>query len=190
EEDKDKLYHHVQLKDQDCQVFYDKLHFIYLELSKFKKPLSECKSHYEKWLWVFKNLPKQEEIPSDLQIAVFKKVFKIAEVAKLNPKEQDAYQESLKNLWDLKNVVDTAFKDGRTTGLEEGEAIGLEKGEAIGLEKGEAIGLEKGENKGIALTLKIIQLYNQQKSIEAIAKTVEKDQMFVNNVLRETGLIE
>jgi len=30
--DADKLYHHVQLKDQDCQVFYDKLHF-YLAIS-------------------------------------------------------------------------------------------------------------------------------------------------------------
>lgn len=166
-QDKDKLYHHVQLKDQDCQVFYDKLHFIYLELAKFTKPLSACENHYERWLWVFKNLPKQEEIPADLQVTIFKKLFDIAEVAKLNPEEQIAYKESLKHLWDMKNVVNTAYKEGET----------------IGLEKGEAIRIAKGENKGVALALKILQLYNQKKSIQEIAQIVGKPEDFVRNVV-------
>ena len=31
------MIHTVELKDQDCNVFYDKLKFIYIELPKFKK---------------------------------------------------------------------------------------------------------------------------------------------------------
>lgn len=129
QEEQDKYYHHVQLKDQDCEVFYDKLHFIYLELPKFTKSLVECKNHYEKWLWVFKNLPNLEKIPSELQEKIFVKLFNITEVAKFGKREREAYQESLKYLWDLHNVVDTAFKEGEEIGLQKGEEIGLQKGE-------------------------------------------------------------
>ncbi|MEE0996021.1 MAG: hypothetical protein U0L74_01395, partial [Paludibacteraceae bacterium] len=54
------------------------------------------------------------------------------------------YEESLKNFWDLNNVLTTA----KSEGFAEGEAAGLERGRAEGLEKGraegEAAGLEKG----------------------------------------------
>lgn len=117
----DKIRHHVQLKDQDCQVFYDKLHFIYLELPKFTKSLAECKSRYEKWLWIFKNLPEQEDIPVDLKEDIFIKLFQITEVAKFGAKERAAYQASLKYLWDLNNVINTAKKEGKREGRREGK---------------------------------------------------------------------
>jgi len=164
--DANKLYHHVQLKDQDCKVFYDKLHFIYLELSKFNKPLKDCKTHYEKWLWVFKNLPSLDDIPVELQQTTFIKLFNISEVAKFNKKEREAYQESLKHLWDLNNVVNTAFKEGKTIGLEEGEA------------------------KGMQLILKIIQLYSQGNTINAIANKVGKSTDFIKKALQDAGLLK
>ncbi len=117
ETDKEKFHHHVQLKDQDCQVFYDKLHFIYLELPKFNKTLSDCESHYDKWLWIFKNLPNLEDIPNELTETVFIKLLNISEVAKFDKNERTAYRESLKHLLDLTNVVNTAFKEGETTGM-------------------------------------------------------------------------
>jgi len=128
ESEKDTIRHHVQLKDQNCKVFYDKLHFIYLELPKFTKTLQTCTSRYEKWLWIFKNLPSLEDIPVDLKEDIFIKLFNISEVAKFGVAEQAAYQQSLKYLRDLKNVVDTAHREGREEGREEGELVGLEKG--------------------------------------------------------------
>ncbi len=125
--EKNKIRHHVQLKDQDCQVFYDKLHFIYLELPKFTKSLQECKSRYDKWLWIFKNLPELEEIPVDLREDIFIKLFQITEVAKFDDNERAAYQSSLKYLWDLNNVINTAKKEG----LMEGRAEGLAEGAAM-----------------------------------------------------------
>ncbi|MGB0560630.1 MAG: Rpn family recombination-promoting nuclease/putative transposase, partial [Spirulinaceae cyanobacterium] len=47
-----ELIHTVQLKDQNCQVFYDKLHFIYIELPKFKKTLPELATPLDKWLFL------------------------------------------------------------------------------------------------------------------------------------------
>ncbi len=122
--EKETIRHHVQLKDQNCKVFYDKLHFIYLELPKFTKSLQACTSRYEKWLWIFKNLPSLEDIPVDLKEDIFIKLFNISELAKFGAEEQAAYQQSLKYLRDMKNVVDTAHREGR----EVGEQIGLEKG--------------------------------------------------------------
>lgn len=117
ESEKETIRHHVQLKDQNCKVFYDKLHFIYLELPKFTKTLQACTSRYDKWLWIFKNLPNLEDIPVDLKEDIFIKLFNISEVAKFGAAEQAAYQQSLKYLRDLKNVVDTAHRKG----IKEGE---------------------------------------------------------------------
>ncbi|MFK7980889.1 MAG: Rpn family recombination-promoting nuclease/putative transposase [Saprospiraceae bacterium] len=168
--DADKLYHHVQLKDQDCHVFYDKLHFIYLELSKFNKELKDCITHYDKWLWVFKNLPIIEDIPTELQQTTFIKLFNISEVAKFDKKERDAYQTSLKHLWDLTNVVNTAFKEGREEGREEG--------------------LKEGQNIGVEITLQTIRLYSDGNSIAIIGEKLNKSTDFIKNILEEAGFLK
>ncbi|WP_254881440.1 Rpn family recombination-promoting nuclease/putative transposase, partial [Segatella copri] len=50
--DKEKIRHHVQLCDTAThKVFYDKLEYIYVEISKFNKPLEELDTLYEKWLY-------------------------------------------------------------------------------------------------------------------------------------------
>lgn len=182
-EDKHKIRHHVQLKDQDCQVFYDKLHFIYLELPKFTKSLAECKNHYERWLWVFKNLPNLEEMPEDLQEEVFVKLFKITEVANFQAHDREAYQESLKYLRDLQNVVDTAFREGEAKGIEEGEAIGLEKGEAIGLEKG----VEKG--KSLHALMSLLNLLMEVPNLNAaqMAAITTIDQADIEQFLKQVA---
>ena len=46
--DKEKIRHHVQLCDTAThKVFYDKLEYIYVEISKFNKPLEELDTLYE-----------------------------------------------------------------------------------------------------------------------------------------------
>jgi predicted transposase/invertase (TIGR01784 family) len=185
-EDLEKFYHHVQLKDQECRVFYEKLHFIYLELTKFTKTLRECKTRFDKWLWVFKNLPDLENMPVDLKEDIFIKLFKITEYAKLGKAEKEAYRESLKYLRDLNNVVDTAFREGERAGIEKGEQIGLEKGEQIGLEKGEQIGLEKG----MKLTLQVVRLYQQGKSAEEISQLLGQPLSVIRQLLIDAGMIE
>jgi predicted transposase/invertase (TIGR01784 family) len=127
----DKMIYYVKLSDVDTnKVFYDKLTFIYLEMPKFKKGPSQLKNHFERWLYVLKNLHKLKQIPSGFEKTLFGKLFEQAEISKLSLEERRSYEDSLKYYRDLKNSIDTA--------LEEGEKIGLEKGEKIGLE----IGLE------------------------------------------------
>ena len=57
------VVHTVQLKNQQGQVFYDKLTFIYLTLPHFKKTVDELQTLQDKWLYVFRHLSKLQEVP-------------------------------------------------------------------------------------------------------------------------------
>ncbi len=107
-----ELPHIVELKNQKCEVFYDKLKFIYIELPKFKKSEEELESHFDKWLYVFKHLSDLQDRPKKLQDKIFERLFEAAEIAKFTPAEREAYEESLKHYRDLKNVVDTSREEG------------------------------------------------------------------------------
>jgi len=111
---KDKeLLHIIELKNQRCEVFYDKLKFIYIELPKFKKKESELKTHFDKWLFVLTHLSKLQNRPEKLKERVFKKLFEAAEIAKFTPEEVEDYEKSLKYYRDIKNVVDSSKKEGK-----------------------------------------------------------------------------
>ena len=101
-------------------MFYDKLKFIYIELPKFKKQLSELETHFDKWLYVFKHLPNLEERPMALKEKVFERLFEAAELAKFNKKDREAYEGSLKHFRDMNNVVNTAKEEGIIEGIKQG----------------------------------------------------------------------
>jgi predicted transposase/invertase (TIGR01784 family) len=114
------LLHVVELKNQHCEVFYEKLKFIYIELPKFTKSLEQLETHLDKWLFLLKHLAELNEPPSPLQEAVFTELFEVAEIANFSPMEQETYQNSLKYYRDMNNVVDTSRQEGREEGREEG----------------------------------------------------------------------
>ncbi len=127
----DRLQHRVRLiEEETCKVFNEKLTFIYLEIPKFSKEAADLETDYDKWLFAFKNLHKLREMPAALEEGIFKKLFEMAEILKLNPEEQASYQESLKDYRDLKNSMETYFKEGREEGLKEGLKKGEEQGKS------------------------------------------------------------
>jgi predicted transposase/invertase (TIGR01784 family) len=124
--DTDKYKYFVKLSDIETnKVFYDKLTFVYLEMPKFKKTLDEIETHFDKWLYVLRHLNELDKMPAKLTERIFKKLFDVAEIAKFNREQFMQYEDSLKYYWDLKNSLDTKFREGKI----EGEKIGLEKGE-------------------------------------------------------------
>jgi len=129
-EDKEeqKVLHIVQLKDQDSEIFYDKLTYIYLEMPNFQKTEEQLETHFDKWLYVFKNLHRLENIPDRLQDKIFKKLFKAAEIAKFSKQEFEQYEDSLKYYRDLTNVTNTAYLEGEKKGKEEGREEGIMEG--------------------------------------------------------------
>ena len=180
-DDPDKYRYNVKLSDIDtCEVFYDKLTFIYLQMPKFNKGVEELETRFEKWMYVLKHLPDLDAMPTRIQDRIFEKLFDTAALAKFTSDQMLSYEGSLKYYRDLNNVIDTAFGDGMGKGLEKGEQIGLEKGEQIGLEKGEQIGLEKGEQIGLekgekrgahdAYKRVIIELASEGMTVKTMAK--------------------
>ena len=117
DEDKDdEEYYHHEVKLMDVgrkEVFYEKLTFIYLEMPKFRKREEELETLFDKWMFVLKNLATLLERPAALQERVFKRLFETAEIARFSESEMRGYEESLKNLRDLGNVLNTAKEEGR-----------------------------------------------------------------------------
>ena len=102
---------------------------------------------------MLQNLTRLLERPKELQERVFKRLFEQAEIATYSPEEYNAYQESLKNLWDMANSNEAAEKKG------------FKKGKQLGIEEGEKIGIEKGEKQkaiDIARSLKDMLIPNEQ----------------------------
>ena len=112
----DTIVHIVELKNQHCEVFYNKLKFIYIELPKFKKTIDELNTHLEKWLYLLKHLAELSD-RNPLQEGIFRDLFAAAEIANFSQAEQNSYQNSLKYYRDMNNVVDTS----RQEGIKEGE---------------------------------------------------------------------
>lgn len=106
------LRHDVRFVDMATQrIFFDKVHFIYLEMPRFKKSIEELESRFDKWLYVLKNLPFLDRVPDKLREELFMRLFEIAEVAKFNEDDRRAYHNSVKVYRDMKNAIDTAVEE-------------------------------------------------------------------------------
>ncbi len=110
------------------EVFYDKLSLIYLEMPRFQKTEDQLDTHFDKWLYILKNLHLLQNRPVKLQERIFEKLFKEAEIAQLSKEDMRTYENSLKTYWDNYSVLETAKKEGRMEGIEQGKAQGFEDG--------------------------------------------------------------
>lgn len=123
------VVHTVQLKNQHNRVFYDKCTFIYLTMPNFNKSEDELETDQDKWLFLFKNLHQLQAVPKRLQQEIFISIFDKAQIAKFDPLERQAYEDSLKYYRDMKNVIDTAAMEAREEGKQEGMELGKQEGE-------------------------------------------------------------
>lgn len=133
---KAEVIHTVQLKDQNNQVFYDKLKFVYLEMPNFNKSENELETRLDKWLYFIKHLENFASIPSVFEDAIFTEAFEKAEIANFSEQEQASYQASLKVFRDNKAVfeyaTETAFNEGKLRGQIEGKVEGKVEGKIEG----------------------------------------------------------
>jgi predicted transposase/invertase (TIGR01784 family) len=130
----DKDYYHSEVKLMDTKkktIFYDKLTFIYLEMPKFNKEIDQLDTRFEKWMYVLKNLSKLQELPPQLQERIFEKIFRVAEIAKMNKQEIAEYEDSLKKYRDLYSALATAERKGEIKGRNETALKMLEDGMSI-----------------------------------------------------------
>ncbi|MEM1323450.1 MAG: Rpn family recombination-promoting nuclease/putative transposase [Bacteroidota bacterium] len=176
--DDEDIVHTVELKNQHCKVFYNKLKFIYIQLPKFKKSLEELETQFDKWLYVFKHLPDLENRPEQLKERVFSRLFEAAEIAQFSREERWAYEHSLKVFRDLNNVMESAVREGlrkgMERGMEKGRKEGLEKGLKEGIEEGIKKGMEQGMERGIERGIEQGIRQGRKEQLIAIAKAMKQ----------------
>lgn len=129
--DANEVIHIVQLKDQNNQLFYDKLKFVYLEMPHFLKAEKDLVTRLDKWLYFIKYLEDFQSIPEVFKDEIFIQAFEKAEIAKYSEEERNNYEESLKTYRDLKGIIDTAFDEGKVEGKYETAQLMKDEGEPI-----------------------------------------------------------
>jgi predicted transposase/invertase (TIGR01784 family) len=105
------------------EIFYDKLGYTYIELSKFVKADADLVTDLDRWLYVLKNMSRMDKTPAYLRKPIFEKLFSIAEYTSLTKEEKTMYDRNLKIKWDNESVLEYAVQTGR---LESARAIALE----------------------------------------------------------------
>ena len=124
EPEKSEVVHTIKLKNQNGNIFYNKLTYIYLEMPNFKNTEIELKTRLDKWLYFIKNLEDFQTIPTIFKDEVFTQAFEKAELAKFGQEDLEKYEMNLKIYRDYKNTVDTAFDEGKLEGKLEGKQEG------------------------------------------------------------------
>ena len=112
-EERKKFFRDVQLKDQDCEVFYDKLSFKFLQMPLFNKKPEELETRFDKWIYFLKGLETFDDIPTILNEPIFQKAFHTAEVANMTASQRDEYEKSKLSYMEVVEVKNTAEMDGR-----------------------------------------------------------------------------
>ena len=110
-EEKRKFLREVSLKDQDGEVFFDKLQFRFLQMPLFRKQAHELETKFDKWCYFLKNLESFDHIPAILNEPIFQKAFETAELANLSYEQRNTYEENLIQYWGIKSALDTAVEE-------------------------------------------------------------------------------
>ncbi|MCL2208002.1 MAG: Rpn family recombination-promoting nuclease/putative transposase, partial [Fibromonadales bacterium] len=84
---------------------------IFVELPKFNKKASECKTFRDKIVFLLKNLHILEERPDNFSEKIFDRIFSVSEICKLNRDELKAYRYSMRYVDERKLAIDCAVKD-------------------------------------------------------------------------------
>ena len=120
----EKYTSYVQLMDRDAKtVFYDKLTFVYIELPRFTKELSQLKSFFEQWIFIIRHLHELNEAPEALSNEIFETVFQQAAIARMTKQQVTKYIKELNNMNIVKNEL--AYRDNII--VEQGNALVAER---------------------------------------------------------------
>jgi predicted transposase/invertase (TIGR01784 family) len=117
-------------------------------LSSLLSVEDDLQNNFDKWMYILQQLPNLQIQRRDLHNPAFQKLFEASETAKFTPEEKNKYEESLKYYRDLKNMMDTAFEEGKAVAKKEYK-IGIARRMKMGDESIEKIiqftGLAKEE---------------------------------------------
>lgn len=121
--DEDKVVSSYTLReDSNSEKMTDALHFVYVELGRFKKEQKDLKNQLESFLFYLKNMSYLKEIPSDISYEPVNNMVQIAAVESLSPDDRDLYDRNMRNAFDIRTEKIYAREEGLAEGRAEGRA--------------------------------------------------------------------
>ena len=139
--------YHKTLDTETLSNDLQEMSYVFVELPKFDKQLTELETVKDQWLYFFKNWSETQEIPSHVE-AEIAEAYRSMEEYNWSQVEREAYIKANIALTDEFDARRQERQEGREEGRQEGIALGEEKGR----EEGIALGEEKGKHK-IALEM-------------------------------------
>ena len=127
---------------EECshQLLTDRVTFIFIELPRFRKSIDELDGNVlEGMYFCLKNMAALEECPRVLTHQVFKKIFEVSELCKMDQEKRDKVISKMTTERDLRNQMAYAIEQGLQQGREQGLQQGLQQGreeERIDIAKG------------------------------------------------------
>lgn len=148
-------------EEKSHTLLTDKLTLIYLELGKFNKMLEDLDGDVlEGFYFCLKNMHRLDERPEALNHGVFKRMFDISELIKMDDVTRSKVLMKMTTERDLRNQMAYARKEAIAEGLAEGRERGLAEGRAEGRAEGIADAAKKMMEAGMSVEqiAKILQL--------------------------------
>ena len=159
-EEENYEYRYSIREDRTGALLTDVLHFVFIEIGKFRKTEKELVTNKDKWYFCFRDMHRLERMPKELKSKLFERLFHVTEIASLPKEEQIKYIKEMTTERDIRNQIVYARDMGREEGLAEGEARGEAKGRAEG--KAETALAMLANGLDIALVSKCTGLSEQQ----------------------------
>jgi predicted transposase/invertase (TIGR01784 family) len=104
----------VALMDMESkELFSWDERLIYLQLPYFTKPLEQCETNFEKWIYILNHMEVLEKLPKFLQSDVFKRLAEVTDVDSLSKEERREYDLALKHYRDTRSVLAYSEQKGR-----------------------------------------------------------------------------
>ena len=133
---RDKFMQHVTLKDDENQIFSEKVAFVLIDLTKFaaRMDFRQLPSLREKWCYVIKNMWRMTETEIPKEDKPFRELYEECKLSKLSDMEKEEYAKSILEYDDVKDAIEynrrLAKEEGREEGREEGLLQGMQEGES------------------------------------------------------------
>ena len=109
--------------DSTGNILSNKYTFIFIDLLKFKKKLTEIDKDniLDRFFYCLLNIHKLYERPLVLQQKIFSKLFEAAEIAAMDTPEYQNYIDAMKTERDINSIKWSAKEEGREEGRAEGK---------------------------------------------------------------------
>ena len=116
----ERIVYRYDLRERESgELMTDRVNFIFLEMTNYKRGYKEPHpedSFAEKLSWAFTHMSSLTERPVALMEEVFAKIFEACEVRALDAEERKEYRKDMTTQWDIDDIANTRYWEGKAEG--------------------------------------------------------------------------